>query len=140
MKIYHELIIFCYYLCLIFLTIILFSFIFNIITKRLFGNNPNKTKLYYLEIFLLWIIMAYLIFYSKMYFNEYNKSKITNFIKYNSENESYDDVHNQINNLEKFDIVVILGLVIIFICSQQHTFNEKLLLLNEDISILAETI
>lgn len=140
MKIYYELIIFVYYLCVIFLTVILFSFAFNTVTKRLFGNNPDKTKLYYFEIFLIWVLVTGLIFNLKINFNKYNKKKITEYIKSNNENRIYDDIYDEINNLEKFDIVLILGLVIIFVSSHHHTYKEKLRLLNEDIGLVAETL
>jgi tryptophan-rich sensory protein len=140
MKIYNELIIFGYFLCLIFLTMILFSFVFNSISKRLFGTDPEKTKLYYFEMILIWAILASLIFYYKKNINEYNKKKITGYIKSNGENGTYEDIHFEINNLEKFDIVIILGFIIIFSFSQNHTFNEKLKLLNEDIGIIADSI
>jgi len=119
---------------------ILFSFVFNTITKRLFGTDPTKTKLYYFEMFLIWALMACLMFYHKANINEYNKKKITEHMKSNGENDTYENVHNEINNIEKFDIVVILGFIIIFIGSQHHSFNEKLSLLNEDIGIVAETL
>ena len=140
MKIHHELMIFVYYLCIIFLTMILFSFVFNIVTRRLFGDNPNKTKLYYLEIFIIWAILTSIIFYYKININEYSKKKITKYVNSNGENGNYDDLYNEINNLEKFDIIVILGFVIIFIGSHHHTFKEKISLLNEDIGIIAETL
>ncbi len=140
MQIHHEFMIFGYYLCIIFLSMILFSFVFSTITKRLFGTNPNKTKLYYFEMFLIWAIMACLMFYHKSIINEYNKKKISYYMKSDGENGTYDDIHDEINNIEKFDIVVILGFIIIFSFSQHHTFNEKLKLLNEDIGIVAETI
>jgi len=135
MEIYLELLIFIYYLCVIFLTMILFSFIFSIISNRLFGKNPNKTKLYYLEMFAIWIIIAGLIFYYKMNLNEYNKDKIAKFINFNEKNETYENIHDQIDNLEKFDIVVIFGFVLIFTFSQHHSFNEKITLLKDDLSI-----
>jgi len=140
MQLHHELMIFGYFLCLTFLTMILFSFVFNTITKRLFGTDPTKTKLYYFEMFLIWALMACLMFYHKANINEYNKKKITEHMKSNGENDTYENVHNEINNIEKFDIVVILGFIIIFIGSQHHSFNEKLSLLNEDIGIVAETL
>jgi hypothetical protein len=140
MQVHHELMIFGYYLCLIFLSMIFFSFVFNTVTKRLFGVNPNKTKLYYFEMFLIWAILAALMFYHKYNINEYNKKKISDYVKFDGENSSYDDIQNEINNIEKFDIVVILGFIIIFSFSQHHSFNEKLKLLNEDIGIMAETL
>lgn len=141
MEIYLELLIFIYYLCVIFLTMILFSFIFNVISNRLFGKNPNKTKLYYFEIFCIWLVLACIIFFYKKNINDYNKKKFTEYIKTKNnydENYSIDNLHNEIDNLEKFDIIVILGFVIMFIGSQHHTFNEKLSLFNEDINMVAE--
>ena len=139
MKIYHELMIFVYYLCIIFLTMILFSYVFNIITLRLFGKEQNKTKLYYFEIFVIWLILACITFYCKINVNNWGKKNITEFIKSNGEIKEYEELYREINNLEKFDIIVILGLVIIFVGSQHHTYKEKLSLLNEDIGIIAET-
>jgi|688.fasta_scaffold252840_2 hypothetical protein len=139
MKIQHELMIFVYYLCVIFLTMILFSFVFGVITKRLFGSNPDKTKLYYFEIFLVWSILAFITFYSKIHINEYSKKKISTFVELRGENGTHEQIQNEIDYLEKFDVVVILGFIIIFIGSRGHTFTEKLSLLNEDIGIMAET-
>lgn len=122
---------------------ILFSFVFNIITKRLFGTSPNKTKLYYLEMFGVWLILAYVMFNIRTNINNYSKKEITKYVKSNGDpndyDYDYDYLYNQIDELGKFSLVLIIGLFIIFVGSQQHTFKEKLKLLNEDIAIIGET-
>ena len=118
---------------------ILFSFIFNIITKRLFVQNPVKSKLYYLEIFGIWLILVYVMFNIRTNVNKYSKKEITKYVKSNGEMDDYDYLYNEIDELGKFSMVLIIGFFIIFIGSQQHTFKEKLKLLNEDIGLIAET-
>lgn len=119
---------------------ILFSFVFNIITKRLFGTNPIKTKLYYLEMFGTWLILTYIMFNVRINVNEYSKKEMTKYVKSNGETEDYDYIYYEIDELGKFALVLIIGFFIIFIGSQQHTFKEKLGLLNEDIAIIAESL
>lgn len=138
MKIEHEILIFVYFLCIIIITMILFSFVFNIITKRLFGNYPTKTKIYYLEIFSIWLILAFVMFNIRTNINRYSKKEITNYVKSNGENQEYPDLYKEIDEMEKFDLVIIVGFFIIFIGSQQHSYNEKLSLLNEDIGVFSE--
>jgi len=140
MKIQYELIAFVYFFCIIIISIILFSFVFNIITKRLFGTNPYKTKIYYLEIFGIWMILAFIMFNIRTNLNLYSKKYFTKYMKSNGENEEYINIYNQIDELEKFDMIVIIGFFIIFIGSNQHTYNEKLTLLNEDFSLIGEII
>lgn len=117
---------------------ILFSFIFNIITKRLFGTSPVKTKFYYLEMFGVWLILTYVMLNIRKNINNYSKKEITNFVKSNGESDDYDYLYNEIDELGKFALVLIIGLFIIFIGSQQHTYKEKLKLLNGYIMIIAE--
>ncbi len=140
MKIQYEFIAFIYFFCVIVISIILFSFVFNIITKRLFGTNPYKTKIYYLEIFGIWLTMAFIMFNIRTNLNKYSKKHFTKYMKSNGENEEYTNLYNQIDELEKFDMIVIIGFFIIFVGSNQHTYNEKLTLLNEDIGLIGEII
>ena len=139
MKLYNELLVFVYFFCIIVISMILFSFIFNIITKRLFVQNPVKSKLYYLEIFGIWLILVYVMFNIITNVNKYSKKEITKYVKSNGEINDYDYLYNEIDELGKFSMVLIIGFFIIFIGSQQHTFKEKLKLLNEDIGLIAET-
>lgn len=139
MKLYNELLVFVYFFCIIVISMILFSFIFNIITKRLFVQNPVKSKLYYLEIFGIWLILVYVMFNIRTNVNKYSKKEITKYVKSNGEINDYDYLYNEIDELGKFSMVLIIGFFIIFIGSQQHTFKEKLKLLNEDIGLIAET-
>ena len=139
MKLYNELLVFVYFFCIIVISMILFSFIFNIITKRLFVQNPVKSKLYYLEIFGIWLILVYVMFNIRTNVNKYSKKEITKYVKSNGEMDDYDYLYNEIDELGKFSMVLIIGFFIIFIGSQQHTFKEKLKLLNEDIGLIAET-
>lgn len=138
MKTQHKLLIFVYFFCIIVITMVLFSFVFNIITKRLFGSTPIKTKLYYLEIFGIWLILAYILFNIRTNVNKYSKKELTKYVKLNEELDNYDDLYNEIDELEKFDMIMIVGFFMIFIGSQQHTYKEKLTLLNEDIGIIGE--
>ena len=140
MKTKHQLLIFVYFLCVIVITMVLFSFVFNIITTRLFGNYPKKTKIYYMEIFGIWAILVYIMFNLRTNVNSISKKNLTHYVKTNGETGEYSDIYSQINELEKFDVLIIIGFIIIFIGSQQHTYKEKLSLLNEDIGIISETI
>jgi uncharacterized membrane protein len=116
----------------------LFSFVFNTITTRLFGNYPKKTKIYYIEIFFIWLVLAYLMFNFRTNVNFISKKHLTHYVKTNGETGEYFDIYSQIDELEKFDVLIIVGFIIIFIGSQQHTYKEKLSLLNEDIGIMGE--
>lgn len=138
MKITHQLIINVYFLCVIIITMVLFSFAFNTITKRLFGNYPTKTKMYYLEIFGIWLILVCVAFNIKININHYGKDKITHYIKENGEIEKNDVLYKQIDEIEKMDLIIIIGFFAIFIGSQRHSYKEKLSLLNEDIGIVSE--
>ena len=140
MKIEHQFLIFVYYLCIIVITMTLFSFVFNTITTRLFGNYPHKTKIYYMEIFGIWLILVYVMFNVKTNMNLVSKKKLTNYISSNGETGEYSDIYSQIDEMEKFDMLIIIGFIIIFFGSQQHTYREKLSLLNEDIGVIGEII
>lgn len=139
MKTKHKIIIFVYFSCVIVITMLLFSFVFNTITKRLFGNYPTKTKIYYLEIFLIWLILAYCMYNLRTNVNHYSKNELTNYIEKDGEDESnHIDLYKEIDEFEKFDMIIIIGFFAIFIGSTQHTYKEKLSLLNEDIGIISE--
>lgn len=73
MKIKHQILIFVYFLCVIVITMTLFSFVLNTVITRIFGNYPEKTKMYYLEIFGIWLIMAFIILYLRTNFNIFSK-------------------------------------------------------------------
>lgn len=118
----------------------LFSFVFNTITTRLFGNYPNKTKIYYMEIFGIWLILVYIMFNVRTNVNIISKKKLTNYVNSNSDNGEYFDIYFQIDEMEKFDMLIIIGFIIIFLGSQHHTYKEKLSLLNEDIGIIGESL
>jgi hypothetical protein len=140
MKTEYQLLIFAYFLCVIVITILLFSFVFNTIATRLFGNYPQKTKIYYLEIFGIWLIFVYIMFNIRTNFNQFSKKNLTHYISSNGENGEYSDIYSQIDEMEKFDMVIIIGFIIIFFGSQQHTYTEKLSLLNEDIAIISKIV
>ena len=139
MKVQNKILVFVYFFCIIVVTMLLFSFIFNIITKRLFGTSPIKTKFYYLEMFGVWLILAYIMFNIRTNINNYSKKEITKYVKSNGETDDYNYLYDEIDELGKFVLVLIIGLFIIFVGSQQHTYKEKLKLLNEDIAIIAES-
>lgn len=138
MKTEHEFLIFVYYLCIILITMILFSFIFNIITSRLFGDYPKKTKIYYMEFFGIWLILMYLMINFRKKINTESKKHLTDYVRSNGEIGEYSYIYSQIDELEKFNMLIIIGFIVIFIGSQQHTYREKLLLLNEDIGVFGE--
>ena len=140
MKTKHELLIFVYFLCVIVITMLLFSFVFNTVTTRLFGDYPKKTKIYYMEIFGIWLVLVYLMFNLRTNVNFISKKNLTHYMSSNGENGEYSDIYSQIDELEKFDMLIIIGFIVIFIGSQQHTYREKLLLLNEDIGVIGEAI
>ena len=139
MKIQNKLLVFVYFFCIIVITMILFSFIFNVITKRLFGSGPFKTKIYYLEMFGVWLILAYIMFNIRTNINNYSIKEITKYVKTNGETDDYDYLYDEIDELGKFALVLIIGLFIIFVGSQQHTYKDKLKLLNEDIALIGES-
>lgn len=138
MRTEHTILIYVYFFCIIVLTMILFSFVFSIITKRIFGNYPQKTKIYYLEIFGIWSIMVYLMYNFRSGLNRYSKKHLTHYLRANGEIGEYEEIYSQIDSMEKFDLLLIVGFFIIFIGSAEHTYKEKLSLLNEDIGIVGE--
>lgn len=138
MKINNHLLIFVYFSCLIMLSIILFSLMFNNITKELLGNFPVKNKIYYWEIFLIWIILVYIIFNIKNYVNYYGKNNIKKYIMSNEKNIGLEYIDNEIDEIMKFDILIISGFIAIFLSSKYNNYNEKLTALNEDIGIISE--
>ena len=140
MKTKHQIFIFVYFLCVIMMTMVLFSYVLNTITTRLFGSYPKKTKIYYMEIFGIWSILVYLMFNLRTNVNSISKKHLAHYVKTNGENDEYSDIYSQINELEKFDVLIIVGFIIIFFGSQQHTYKEKLSLLIEDIRIMGEAI
>ncbi len=73
-------------------------------------------------------------------FNQFSKKNLTHYISSNGENGEYSDIYSQIDEMEKFDLVIIIGFIIIFFGSQQHTYTEKLSLLNEDIGLISKII
>jgi len=86
----------------------------------------------------VWLILTYVMLNIRKNINNYSKKEITNFVKSNGESDDYDYLYNEIDELGKFALVLIIGLFIIFIGSQQHTYKEKLKLLNGYIMIIAE--
>lgn len=138
MKSEHSFFIFVYFFAIIVITMLLFSFIFSIITKRLFGNYPKKTKIYYLELFSIWLILVYLLFNIRTRINKFSKKHLSDYVIKNGENGEYNEIYMQIDEMEKFNMIIIIGFFIIFISSQQHSYKEKLSLFNEDIEIIAE--
>lgn len=138
MKIKDKIIIFVYFSCVIVFTMLLFSFIFNIITKRLFKNYPTKTKIYYLEIFLIWLILAYCMYNLKTNVNQFSKNQLSNYVIKNGDDSNYFDLYKEIDEFEKFDMIIIIGFFAIFFGSHQHSYKEKLTLFNEDIGIISE--
>lgn len=140
MKTKHQLLIFVYFMCTMLITMLLFTLSFNTIGTRLFGNYPKKTKMYYLEMFGIWLILAYVIFNIRTGINHIGKKKLTTYLSSNGEIGEYNVIYSQIDSMEKFDMLLIIGFVIIFIGSQQHTWKEKLTLLNEDIGVIGDIL
>ena len=137
MKILNKFIIFIYYFCVIILTVILLSYIFGIVVGRIFFESNHKTKYYYLELITVWGILLIVSIYIKFNFNTYGKKNITVYMEKNDTNYiDYNDLSDQINELEKFDIIIIIGFLIVFFNSFHHSQTKKLSLLNEDIGFL----
>lgn len=138
MKTEHKFLIFVYFLCVILITMTLFSFILNTVVRRLLGDYPRQTKIYYLEYFGIWLVIVYIMFNLRTNFNNFSKKKLTNYVSSNGEIGEYDEIYSQIDEMEKFNGLLIVGFVVIFFSSHQHTYKEKLSLLNEDIGIISE--
>lgn len=141
MKFHNKIIIFIYYFSIIILTIILLSFVFGIVTKRLFleSNAHTNTKYYYLELVIVWLILIMLSAHIKYNFSQYSRKTINIYMEKNDHDYlNNDDLTNQINALVKFDLTIIVGFLIVFINSHQHTHKEKLNLLNEDIGLFSD--
>ncbi len=139
MKLKNKILIFVYNFVVIILTFIMFSFVFNIITNRIIKNNysNDNTKIFYLEIFAVWLILISITFYAKYNLSLYSKKKLTEISILNGEIDDYDTLYFKINELEKFNIIIIVGFIVVFIGSHQHNWKDKLALFNEDLSIIA---
>jgi uncharacterized membrane protein len=142
MKFENKILIFTYNLIVIVLTFILFSFVFNIVINRIikYNNQNENTRIFYLEIFVAWLILILLTFYLKHNISSYSKKKLTEIAKSNGEIDDYDTLYSKIDELEKFDIIIIVGFIVVFVGSYQHSWKEKLSLFNEDLGIMAEAI
>jgi hypothetical protein len=140
MEIKHKVIIFIYYLCIIILTMILFGFVFGVVTNRLLGSgsNSSETKYYYLEVIGIWIVLLTGMIYIKYNLNQFSKKNITEYVESKELLKSYDEYYLEIDDLIKFDTVIIIGFIIIFFGSIHNTFKEKIKLLNEDLAIASE--
>jgi hypothetical protein len=139
MRLLNEFIVFVYYSCIIILTIILLSYIFGIVIGRILSESNHKTKYYYLELIGVWVILIFISIYIKHYFNEYGKKTIKIYVeKHDSDYKDWSDKSDQIEQLGKFDIVIIVGFIIVYFYSYQHTQEEKLGLLNEDIGFFTD--
>jgi hypothetical protein len=140
MKFENKILIFVYNLIVIVLTFILFSFVFNIIINRIIKDNNQNTRIFYLEIFVTWLILILITFYAKHNLSSYSKKKLTEIAKSNGEIDDYDTLYSKIDELEKFDVIIIVGFIVVFVGSYQHSWKEKLSLFNEDLGIMAEAI
>ena len=134
----HQFYIFIYYFCIIILTMILFRFVFRVVTNRLLDSNSSKTKYYYLEIIGIWIILLIGMIYIKYNLNQFSKKNITKYVESKELLKSYDEYYLEIDDLVKFDTIIIIGFIIIFFSSLHNSFKEKLKLLNEDLAIVSE--
>ena len=139
MKLINEFIVFVYYFCVILFTITFLSYIFGIVVGRILLESNINTRYYYLELITVWGILIIFSFYFKFNFNKYSKKTITTYVeKHDNDYKDYDDLSEQIEKFSKFDIVIIVGFLIVYFNSYQHTQNEKLKLLNEDIGFFSD--
>ena len=139
MNLLNEFIVFIYYTCIVILTIILISYIFGIVVKRILLESNHKTRYYYLEFITVWVILIIVSVYLKYNFKTYSKKTITTYVeKHDNDYIDYIDLSEQIDKLEKFDVIIIVGFLIVFLNSFHHTQTEKLNLLNEDIGFFSE--
>ena len=139
MKLINEFIVFVYYFCVILFTITFLSYIFGIVVGRILLESNINTRYYYLELITVWGILIIFSFYFKFNFNKYSKKTITTYVeKHDNDYKNYDDLSDQIEKFSKFDIVIIVGFLIVYFNSYQHTQTEKLKLLNEDIGFFSD--
>lgn len=139
MKLLNEYIVFIYYTCIVIITIIFLSYLFGIVIGRILLGSNHKTRYYYLELITVWGILITVSLYLKHNFKIYSKNTITTYVeKHDNDYIDYADLSNQIDKLEKFDIIIIVGFLIVFFNSFHHTYKEKLGLLNEDIGFFTD--
>ena len=138
MKIINQIFIFIYYVCVIVLTITLLSGIFNIVIGRLLTKSDSKTKYYYIELISVWVILIAVSSYIKYNISSYSKKTITTLVKKNGEEKNYNDLYVDFEQLEKFDVIIIVGFLVVFLNSGLHTMTEKMSLLNEDIGLFSD--
>lgn len=147
MKTINKIGIFVYYLCVILITILLVSFVFDIVIRRLVvseeakQNSMLKThpKYFYFELIVVWVLLFILSIYAKYQLNEWSKKKVTTFVEKNGENKNYSDLYKEVEYLAKVDIIIIVGFLIVMFGSNSHSVGEKMALINEDIGLFADT-
>lgn len=139
MELINKFVVFIYYSCIILFTITFLSYIFGIVIGRILLETNNRTRYYYLELIAVWGILLIFSFYFKYNFNKYSKKTITIYVeKHDKDYRDYDDLSEQIEKFSKFDIIIIVGFLIVYFNSNQHAQNEKLKLLNEDIGFFTD--
>lgn len=148
MKIINKIFIFIYYVCVILITLVLMSFVFDIVIRRLAlpnmynsTNTDSNTKsiYFYMELVGIWVGLICLTIWIKYNINQWSKKKITALVEKNGETLKYDDLYSEVDHLVKIDIVVIVGFLIVVFNSNSYTIKEKITLLNEDIGLFVET-
>ena len=139
MKLINEFVIFVYYTCIILITVTFLSWIFSVVIGRILLESNHKTRFYYCELIMVWMILLFFSFYFKYNLNNYSKNTIKTYVeKYDDDYKDYNDLSDQIEKFIKFDIVIIVGFLIVYFNSYQHTQSEKIKLLNEDISFFTD--
>jgi hypothetical protein len=139
MKLTNKFIVFVYYTCVILITVTFLSWIFGIIIGRILLEPNHKTRYYYIELIMVWGILLIFSFYIKYNFNNYTKKTILTYVeKHDNDYKDYNDLSDQIEKFTKFDIVIIIGFLLVYFNSYQHTQTEKFKLLNEDIGFFTD--
>lgn len=145
MKTINKIFIFIYYLSVILITLVLMSFVFDIVIRRLVvantdTNTNTKSKYFYVELVFVWICLFGLSMLEKYYINQWSKKTITTLVEKNEDKIfKYEDLYLEVEHLVKIDIVIIVGFLIVIFNSNSHTVKEKMTLLNEDFGLFADT-
>lgn len=145
MKIENKFVITIYFISFIIISMILFSYIFDAVTTRLLGNQPTNTNIYYLELFFIWFILAIIMFRVKNNISQRNKTKIVSYVKSNGEDKEEEILYQEVDEMETFILLMVLGIFVIFIRPMQNNkrknnIKDNLSMLNEDFKIISRTI
>ncbi len=144
MKTINKIFIFVYYICVIIITLALISFASDIVIRRLVIANTDtetntKSKYFYTELVFVWIGLIFASIWARHHINTWSKNTITTLVEKNGETSPRNELYAEVDHLVRINIIIIVGFLIVLFGSSTHSFREKMMLMNEDFGLFAET-